>query len=98
MIGETEMKKLCSLLLVLCLIFLLSACGGNETVTDNDTGSFCTECGEEISATDKFCGSCGASVEKSTTDNSTTNTTQNNDSSYVKTYSVGETWVVDGQW
>lgn len=74
------MKKFYSLLLVLCLIFLLSACGGNETATDNDTGSFCTECGEDISATDKFCGSCGAPVKKPTTDNSTTNATQNNDS------------------
>lgn len=81
MIGENKMKKIYSLLLVLCLIFSLSACGSNGTATDNDTGSFCTECDEEISATDKFCGSCGASVGKSTTDNSTTNTTQNNDSS-----------------
>ena len=39
MIGENKMKKIYSLLLVLCLIFLLSACGGNETATDNDTGS-----------------------------------------------------------
>ena len=166
------MKKICSLLLVLCLIFSLSACGGNEFTTDNGTGSFCTECGEEISATDKFCGSCGAPIDKanntSTTDNDTTqdNTDYSDntdvpssttstpttttkpettkpstpahthsysdatctapakcscgatngsalghsysngvcsrcggkDSSYVKTYSAGETWVVDGQW
>ena len=76
MIGENKMKKICSLLLVLCLIFSLSACGGNEPTTDNGTGSFCTECGEEISATDKFCGSCGASIDKanntSTTDNDAT--------------------------
>ena len=136
MIGETEMKKFCSLLLVLCLIFSLSACGGNETVTDNDTGSFCTECGEEISATDKFCSSCGASIDKSSTTTKPSNPTHTHsysgatcttpakcscgatngsalghsysngvcsrcggkDSSYVKTYSVGETWVVDGQW
>ena len=30
MIGENEMKKVCYLLLVLCLIFSLSACGTNE--------------------------------------------------------------------
>ena len=72
MIGECKMKKICSLLLVVCLIFLLSACDGNNSATDNDTGSYCVECGEEISSTDKFCGSCGASVNKT---NSTPTTT-----------------------
>ena len=37
------MKKICSLLLIICLIFLLSACGGNETATDNDNGSSTTQ-------------------------------------------------------
>jgi hypothetical protein len=72
MIGECKMKKICSLLLVVCLIFLLSACGGNNSATDNDTGSYCVECGGEISSTDRFCGSCGASVNKT---NSTPTTT-----------------------
>ena len=136
MIEEIRMKKFYSLLFVLCLIFLLSACGGNETATDNDTGGFCTECGEEISATDKFCSSCGASIDKSSTTTKPSNPTHTHsysgatcttpakcscgatngsalghsysngvcsrcggkDSSYVKTYSIGETWVVDGQW
>lgn len=80
MIGVTEMKKLCSFLLVLCFLFSLSACGGNETTVDNGRDGFCTECGEDISATDKFCGSCGTPIVKTTTDNSTTNATQNNDS------------------
>lgn len=68
------MKKICFLLLVVCLIFSLSACGGNNSATDNDTGSYCVECGEEISSTDKFCGSCGASVDK--TNSTPTSTTK----------------------
>lgn len=72
------MKKIYSLLLVVCLIFLLSACGGNNSATDNDTGSYCVECGEEISSTDKFCGSCGASIDKTNnTDTTENDTTQN---------------------
>lgn len=77
------MKKLCSLLLILCLIFSLSACGDNESTMDNDTGGYCTECGEEISATDKFCSSCGAPINKTNnTDITDTDTTQDsNDNS-----------------
>lgn len=52
------MKKLCSLLLVLCLMFLLSACGGNETATYNDNGSSTTQ--NQTDATDK------SSTEQST--------------------------------
>ena len=51
MIGENKMKKIYSLLLVLCLIFLLSACGGNETATDNDTGSSTTQTQTDITDT-----------------------------------------------
>lgn len=73
MIGECKMKKICFLLLVLCLIFSLSACGDNDNSTQNtDNDSFCVECGGEISSTDKFCGSCGTSVNKT---NSTPTTT-----------------------
>lgn len=145
------MKKLCSLLSILCLIFSLSACGDNESTTDNDTGSFCTECGEEISSTDKFCGSCGTAVSKSHDIGQNNNENSNNawssteeqntpvhthsysdatcikpaqcscgktngnalghnysngvclrcgtkDPNYTKTYSIGEKWVVNGQW
>lgn len=63
MIGETEMKRLCSLLLVLCLIFSLSACGRNDSKTDNIP---CTNCGKETSAKDNFCGFCGVEINKST--------------------------------
>ncbi len=71
------MKKLCSLLLVICLIFSLSACGDDSTA-NNENGSYCVECGEEISSTDKFCGSCGASVNK-------TNSTDSTDSNFDNT-------------
>ncbi|MBQ5824002.1 MAG: zinc ribbon domain-containing protein [Clostridia bacterium] len=60
------MKKLCSVLLILCLIFSLVACGDNEVITDNDTGEFCVECGEAISAKDNFCSFCGVKIDKST--------------------------------
>ena len=73
MIGENKMKKLCSLLLVLCLAFSLSACGDNDNSTQNtDNDSFCVECGGEISSTDKFCGSCGASVNNTNSTPATT--------------------------
>ena len=72
------MKKICSLLLVLCLIASLSACG-NDSTANNEKGRYCVECGGEISATDKFCGSCGVPVSKAndtiTTDNTNKSTT-----------------------
>ena len=38
-IGENKMKKLCSSLLVICLLFSLSACGKDNSAQDVDTSS-----------------------------------------------------------
>ena len=129
------MKKVYSVFLALCLLLLLSACGQDDSAQNADDGRFCVECGEEMSSTDKFCNSCGASVNKQTQEQTQTqvhvhsysnaNCTEaakcfcgatngyplghiytngfcsrcgSKDSNYVKTYSVGETWIVDDQW
>ena len=81
MIGENKMKKICSLLLILCLIFLLSACKSDNVTSDNNFSVFCAECGEEVSATDKFCSSCGAPVNKQ--NNTTDDSVANNSSSDI---------------
>ena len=73
MIGEIRMKKLYSLLLVICLIFSLSACGNNDTTKNINNSGFCVECGGEISSTDKFCSSCGVAVNKQINTASTDN-------------------------
>ena len=70
------MKKLCSLLLVLCLLFPLSACGGNKTETDNDTGSSTTQNQTDVTDT--------SSTEQNTdTPSSTTNNSSGSDSTDV---------------
>lgn len=38
-----KMKKIISLLLVIMIVLFISACGGNETATDNDNGSSTTQ-------------------------------------------------------
>lgn len=81
MIGEDKMKKLCSLLLILCLLLSLSACGNDKSIQDTNSGGFCVECGGEISSTDKFCGSCGVSVNKTNSTDSTDSTTTESETS-----------------
>ncbi len=58
------MKKFCSLLLVICMLLSLSACGDGEPVQNNGGGNYCVECGGKIAPTDKFCSSCGIAIEK----------------------------------
>jgi hypothetical protein len=36
----------------------------NEKIDDKKVSSFCTECGTEISSSDKFCPNCGAKTEE----------------------------------
>lgn len=170
------MKKVMSLLLVLMIVLSLSACGSNETATDNDTGNSTTQ--NQTDVTDTSSTEQSADTSSSTTDiigssdstdipNSTTTTKPNppththsyssatctapakcscgatngsalghnygnadctnpkkcsrcgatngsalghnysngvcsrcssKDPNYVKTYSLGEKWVVDGEW
>lgn len=76
------MKTLLCYILAAVVCFSLSACSNNETAKDIDSASFCVECGNEITTTDKFCGSCGASIDQTnnieTANSNTTNdTTQN---------------------
>ena len=157
------MKKICFFILVLCLVFSMSACGNEKNIQNAGNDGFCVECGGGISATDKFCGSCGVPINRknnATTDVGATAHTHSfsnatctapakcscgatngsalghnysnatctsakkcsrcgitsgsalghsysegvcsrcgaKDSNYVKTYSIGETWVVDEQW
>lgn len=61
------MKKICSLLLIICLIFLLSACGGNETATDNDNGSSTIQ--NQTNVTDISSTEQSTDTSSSTTDN-----------------------------
>ncbi len=64
------MRKAGSLLLVLCLVFLLSACGDKNSTTDNDTGSSTTQSQTneaDTSATEQF-----SDITDSTTYNSDT--------------------------
>ncbi len=73
------MKKICSLLLALCLTLSLSSCGNDNSTQDTDTGRFCVECGNELSATDKFCGSCGSSINEENNAEDIDNTTTEQD-------------------
>ncbi len=61
------MKKICSLLLIICLIFLLSACGGNETAADNDNGSSTIQ--NQTNVTDISSTEQSTDTSSSTTDN-----------------------------
>lgn len=94
MIGENKMKKLCSLLLVICLIFSLSACGGNETTTDNETGSSTTQNQTDVTDTSSTeqntdYGSSDNDVPSSTT--STPSTTTKPETSNPSTTTKPET-------
>lgn len=54
MIGENKMKKLYSLLLVFCLVFLLSACKNDETITQtNENDKTTTQTNENDGAASK---------------------------------------------
>lgn len=159
------MKKLCSLILALCLIFSLSACRKDNSVQDTgssttqsqtnandtssteqniDTSSFTTD-NSDVSSDIDTPNSTASTTEHETSKPTTTTTPEtlepststhihsfstatcteaakcscgatngnalghnyNNgvcsicggkDENYVKTYSIGETWIIDGQW
>ena len=60
------MKKLCSLLLVLCLLFPLSACGNNDSAQDTDNGSSTTQNQADVtdtSSTEQDTDSSGSTTD-----------------------------------
>ena len=62
------MKKVIGLLLAVMMVLSLSACGGNETATDNDTGSSTTQ--NQTDVTDTSSTEQNTDAPSSTTDNS----------------------------
>ena len=65
------MKRLISVLIVLALMCLLAACGAKTDFV------ICSNCGEDVSSEDSFCGKCGAALNNAaTTSTSTYNTTR----------------------
>lgn len=62
------MKKVISLLLAVMMVLSLSACGGNETATDNDNGSSTTQ--NQTDVTDISSTEQNADAPSSTTNNS----------------------------
>lgn len=62
------MKKIISLLLVIMIVLSISACGGNETTIDNDTGSSTTQ--NQTDVTDTSSTEQSRDTPSSTTDNS----------------------------
>lgn len=52
MIGEKKMKKICSLFLVLCLIFSLSACSDNDNSSQNTDNDATQNNNNDVDSTD----------------------------------------------
>ena len=72
------------------MLFSLAACSNDNSTQQTVSGSYCVECGGEISSTDKFCGSCGSPTNSESSSDVTNN---NNINSNVSSSTINATHI-----
>ena len=91
------MKKVVAILLSICFVLCLTACGSNDSTVNNDTGSSsCMDCGVKVERTDNFCKNCGIALKSNEetsddTKNETSQVADNNSVEEENVFTVGKT-------